>query len=162
MSKSRQRPVRALIIDDSISDVLLLRDALDFHSFEVNLDVIHDGETALRMIDTFRRSMESPADLIILDLNLPKVDGFEILEFLKNDAHLRTVPVIVMSSSSAEQDVCRSYFLGANAYVVKPVSLGEVMSTIRALCEFWFRTARLVKDTNGVVPYAPERGHSFG
>ena len=162
MNKARHRSVRTLVIDDSLSDVVLLRDAVDFQAFDVSLEVIHDGETALRLMESCRDSNESPADLIILDLNLPKVNGFEILDFLKKDHRLRAVPVIVMSSSSAEQDVRRAYLLGANAYVVKPISLGEVMSTIRALAEFWFRTARLLRENTAEAPRIPDLGHAFG
>jgi CheY-like chemotaxis protein len=156
MQFKTEDPIRALVIDDSLSDVLLLREALEFHSFPVSLEVIHDADAALESLAARAMRHAPRPDLIILDLSLPRRDGFDILSEVKQNEALRGIPVIIMSSSKADHDVTRAYALGANAYIAKPVSLGELMSVIRALGDFWFHTVRLSRQDNAPVSQ-PER-----
>ena len=138
------RPVQILLVEDSPGDVNLTREALRDARVANELNVVMDGEEAmayLRGVAPFTGSVRP--DLIILDLNLPKKDGREVLEEIKIDDELKTIPVVVLTTSAAEIDVLRSYQLHANAYVTKPVSFTEFLEAIRQLEGFWLEIVRL-------------------
>ncbi|GAC1589122.1 MAG: response regulator [Acidimicrobiales bacterium] len=138
------RPVQILLVEDSPGDVNLTREALRDARVANELNVVMDGEEAmayLRGVAPFAGSVRP--DLIILDLNLPKKDGREVLEEIKVDDELKTIPVVVLTTSAAEIDVLRSYQLHANAYVTKPVSFTEFLEAIRQLEGFWLEIVRL-------------------
>jgi CheY-like chemotaxis protein len=138
------KPIEILMVEDNPVDVLVTREALKQGRIMNNLSVAEDGEEALDFL--FRTGQFSAAprpDLILLDLNLPKKDGREILTELKNNPDLRSIPVVILTTSQAEEDVLRSYDCGANCFIVKPVDLEQFTSTIRSIEVFWFSIVKL-------------------
>jgi CheY-like chemotaxis protein len=137
-------PVQILLVEDSAADVRLTQEALRDAKVVNNVHVVRDGDQA---IDFLRRSgdhHEAPRpDLIILDLNLPRRDGKEVLAELKNDQSLKAIPVAVLTSSSAERDIVESYNLGANCYLTKPVDLEQFLKVVAQIESFWLGIVRL-------------------
>ena len=142
-------PVHAidiLLVEDSPSDVRLTREALKDAKIFNRLHVVQDGVSALAFLRKQGKFSGSTApDLILLDLNLPMKDGREVLAEIKKDENLKRIPVVVLTTSRAEEDVARSYNLHANAYVVKPVDLKQFLEVIRAIEEFWLAVVTLPK-----------------
>lgn len=136
----RDRPGEVLLVEDNPGDADLIREALREVALPLVLRVAQDGVAAL---EELRRSDASRPDLILLDLNLPKQDGREVLGELKRDPALSAIPVVVLSSSEAERDLLQAYQLHANCFVTKPVDLTELLATVRAIAEFWFRHVKL-------------------
>ena len=140
------RSINLLMVEDNPGDVDLTREALaEAEAFEVaNLHVAVDGEEAMRFVRRTGEYTSAPRpDLILLDLNLPRKDGREVLEEIKTDPDLKTIPVVVLSSSDAESDVLHSYRLHANCYVRKPVDLDHFLDAVRLIERFWLTLARL-------------------
>lgn len=127
------RAVEVLLIEDNPGDVRLTREALAAASVEIRLTVLNDGEQAIAYL---RRPGARP-DLILLDLNLPRVDGGDVLAAIKVDARLRAIPVVVLTSSEAPRDIARVYDLHANCCVTKPLELDRYIEAVRAVAEFW-------------------------
>jgi CheY-like chemotaxis protein len=131
---------KILLVEDNANDVELTLAALNEYHLVNDVDVVRDGEEALDYLykrgKYEGRTTENPA-VVLLDLKLPKVDGLEVLEKIKADESLRTVPVVMLTSSREEPDLVRSYQLGVNAYVVKPVEFGEFMNALKELGLFW-------------------------
>ncbi|MER8444687.1 response regulator [Mesorhizobium sp. M1066] len=131
---------RILLVEDDPSDVELTLEALAEYNLANEVTVARDGEIALdylhRRGEFKGRPDENPA-VMLLDLKLPKVDGLEVLKQVKSDEHLRMIPVVVLTSSQEEKDMMRSYKLGVNAYVVKPVDFHEFINAIKELGVFW-------------------------
>ena len=136
---ARPRAFKILAVDDSMADLLLLEEALKHHALEVDLSTAADGDLALDLL----RNGEVRPDLVLLDLNMPRKHGREVLAELKADPLLRSIPVIVFSTSSSPHDVADSYALHANSYVVKPVDFDGLGEVVNALDAFWVRTAAL-------------------
>jgi two-component system, chemotaxis family, response regulator Rcp1 len=146
MTKPEQhvRPIDILLIEDSPADVRLTREALKEAKVLNALHVVADGIAALAFLRKQGRYAGSPRpDLILLDLNLPKKDGREVLAEVKEDEDLKRIPVVVLTTSRAEEDVVRTYNLHANAYVTKPVDLAQFLRVIRTLEEFWLAVVTL-------------------
>jgi CheY-like chemotaxis protein len=142
--KPAGRPIEVLLVEDDPGDVLLIREAFDYNKVHNNLNVVNDGEQALaylRREDGFTDTLRP--DLILLDLNLPRKDGREVLAEVKADEALRTIPVVVLTTSEAEEDVLRSYQLHANAYVTKPVDFQRFVAIVRQIDEFFVSVVRL-------------------
>ncbi|WP_436347356.1 response regulator [Natronorubrum sp. FCH18a] len=140
----KPEPAQILLVEDNPGDVRLTEEAFKQGRIENDLHVVTDGNEALEFL--YRRGEYADAprpDLILLDLNLPRKDGEEVLEELKGDSELRSIPVIVLTSSRAEEDVVRSYELHANAYLTKPVDPDDFIETVRAFEKFWFSVVRL-------------------
>jgi two-component system, chemotaxis family, response regulator Rcp1 len=141
------RPVEILLVEDNPGDVRLTREALKEGKVRNNLYVAPDGVEALRFL---RREDEHHdavrPDLILLDLNLPRKDGREVLEEIKQDVNLRSIPVVILTSSQAEQDICRAYQLHANCYVTKPVDLDQFVTVVQSIETFWFTIVKLPPD----------------
>jgi CheY-like chemotaxis protein len=138
------RDIRILIIEDNPGDVRLLEDALKELKAPVDIRVASDGAEGLRItLDDSTGPEAWHPDLIFLDLNLPKVGGHEVLARLKAHPEKRLIPVIVLSSSRAENDVNRAYDAHANAYIRKPTSLDDLMKAVKGLKRFWIDTVRL-------------------
>ncbi len=129
---------RILVVDDSCADVRLLREAVQEQGIVADLLTVEDGEQALAYLAHGPRP-----DLVLLDLNLPRVDGREVLTAMKDDPELRAIPVIVLSTSSSPGDVADCYARHANSYIVKPMHLEELGAVMRAIDDFWLRLARL-------------------
>jgi CheY-like chemotaxis protein len=137
-------PAQILLVEDNPGDVRLTKEAFKQGRIENDLHVVSDGAEALSFLDGRGEYADTPRpDLILLDLNLPGTDGEEVLAELKADPALRSIPVIVLTSSRAEEDVVRSYELHANAYLTKPVDPDEFIETVRAFEKFWFSVVRL-------------------
>lgn len=138
------RPIEILLVEDNPGDVVLTREALRESKVHTNLSVAHDGATALAFLRREGAHAEAPRpDLILLDLNLPRVSGREVLAAIKADEQLRRVPVVVLTSSQAEQDVLATYDLCANCYVSKPVDLEQFIKVVRSIEDFWLTVVRL-------------------
>ena len=138
------RPIEVLLIEDDPGDVLITREAFEHHKIHNTLRVARDGQEGLDYLSQ-RGSHEGATrpDLILLDLNLPKYDGHQLLEKIKSDPELCHIPVIVLTTSAAEEDILRSYRLHANAYVTKPVGFDQFMTVIRQIDEFFVQVVRL-------------------
>jgi CheY-like chemotaxis protein len=140
----RGRPIEILLVEDNPGDVRLTIEALKEGKVRNNLSVARDGVEAisfLRREGSFAES--SRPDLILLDLNLPKKDGREVLADIKNDPVLRRIPVVVLTTSKAEEDILRTYDLHANCYITKPVDLEQFISVVRSIDDFWLSVVRL-------------------
>ncbi|RQG98018.1 response regulator [Natrarchaeobius chitinivorans] len=136
--------VQILLVEDNPGDVRLTEEAFKQGRIENDLHVVSDGTKALEFLNREGEYADAPRpDLILLDLNLPRTDGEEVLEELKEDPDLRSIPVIVLTSSRAEEDIVKSYELHANAYLTKPVDPDEFIEAVRAFEQFWFSVVRL-------------------
>lgn len=127
-----------LLVEDNEGDIVLTKDAFEEAKFRNTLTVARDGEQALDVL--YKRNGQENAhtpDVILLDLNMPVMDGKEVLSIIKNDTELRRIPVIVLTSSEADQDVLASYDLHANCYIVKPVNALKFVDVIRKIENFW-------------------------
>jgi CheY-like chemotaxis protein len=141
---STTRPIEVLLIEDDAGDELMTREAFEHNKITTTLHVARDGEEGLDFL--YRRTGHEGAprpDLILLDLNLPKYDGRQLLQTIKSDAELCHIPVVVFTTSSAEEDILRSYKLHANAYVTKPVDVDQFMSAVRQIDEFFVQVVQL-------------------
>jgi len=137
-------PIDVLLVEDSREDVELTLHALQAAKIRNRVHVARDGEDALDFL--FQRGPHTKAptpDLILLDLNLPKVDGREILAQIKSDDRLGRIPVIVVTSSQAEEDIAKTYRLHANAYVTKPIDPAVFLRAVNAIGQFWLEIVRL-------------------
>ncbi len=136
--------IDVLLVEDDPGDVLMTREAFEDNKVANRLSVVSDGVSALEFLRKEGEHSDAPTpDLILLDLNLPRMDGREVLEALKNDAALRAIPVVVLTTSEAEEDVVRSYSLHANAYVTKPVDFDRFIEVVRQIDEFFVEVVRL-------------------
>ena len=138
------RPVNILLVEDNPGDVRLTQEALKEGRIDVNLEVIMDGVEAVKYLHKqppYENALTP--DLILLDLNLPKKDGREVLADIKMDEHLKKIPVIVLTTSKSEQDVMKSYKLHVNCYINKPVEFDEFFEIVKKIEEFWLGTAIL-------------------
>ncbi|THA71099.1 response regulator [Streptomyces sp. A0958] len=139
-----EMPIEILLVEDDPGDELMTREAFLDNKIRNKLHVARDGEEALDFL--YRRGAHAEAprpDLILLDLNLPKYDGRQVLEQIKQDPVLSLIPVVVLTTSSAEEDILRSYKLHANAYVTKPVDLDQFIAAVRQIDEFFLTVVRL-------------------
>ncbi|HKO23821.1 MAG TPA: response regulator [Chloroflexota bacterium] len=138
------RPFEVLLVEDNPGDVMLTSEALEEAKLHINMSVVSDGVDALAFL--YRRGpyAEAPRpDLMLLDLNMPRKDGREVLAEIKADPELRGIPVVVLTTSHAEQDIVRTYNLHANAYVTKPVDLEQFIAIVHAINQFWFTIVTL-------------------
>lgn len=146
--QSESRIVEILLVEDNPGDARLTREALKEGRVRNNLHVAQDGVEALEFLRRAGRFADAPRpDLILLDLNLPRKDGREVLTEIKRDSDLRFIPVVVLTTSEAEQDVLRSYELAANCYITKPVDLEKFLTIVRSIEEFWLNIVRLPADS---------------
>lgn len=136
------RTAEILLVEDNEGDAFLIESALKEAGFASRIRHVADGPSALEYLHSRPGGSRIP-DLVLLDLNLPGMDGREILAQLKGDAELRRIPVIVLTTSDNPQDIQSSYDRLANCYVTKPVQIDEFFESIRAIAEFWFRVATL-------------------
>ena len=136
--------IEILLVEDSPADVRLTQEALKEGKIHNNLNVVGDGEEAMDYL--YRRGEYSDSvrpDLILLDLNLPRKDGREVLAELKSDEDLKRIPVVILTTSSAEEDVLRTYNLHANCYITKPVDLEQFIRVVRTIEDFWLTVVKL-------------------
>ncbi|HAL46904.1 MAG: response regulator [SAR202 cluster bacterium] len=134
--------VEILLVEDILDDVIMTKRALKKGKVSNNVNVVSNGVEALSYLRREESYADAPRpDLILLDLNMPKKDGREVLAEIKSDDQLKQIPVIVLTTSQAEQDILDAYSLHANCYIAKPVDLGEFMKIIDSLENFWFNIA---------------------
>ena len=137
-------PIEILLVEDNPGDARLAVEALKDSKIRNNLYHVKDGVEAMEFLRQRGEFVGVPVpDLILLDLNLPRKDGREVLEEIKEDAELKVVPVVVLTTSEAERDLVRSYGLHANAYVVKPIDLDRFIEVVQAIEDFWFAIVKL-------------------
>jgi CheY-like chemotaxis protein len=137
-------PIEVLLVEDDPGDVLMTREAFEEHKVRNRLNVVSDGVDALAYLRREKPFEEAVRpDLILLDLNLPRRDGREVLAEIKNDSVLRQIPVVVLTTSQADEDVLRSYQLHANAYVTKPVDFDRFVSVVKQIDDFFISVVRL-------------------
>ena len=140
------RPVEILLVEDNPDDVALTEEALRLSNMANNLHVAQDGVMALEFLRKQGAYSDAVSpDLVLLDLNLPRKDGREVLAEVKSDDALKHIPVVVLTTSQAEQDIMRSYKLHANCYVTKPVDFDEFIKIVRSIEDFWFAVVKLPK-----------------
>ncbi|HEY3306655.1 MAG TPA: response regulator [Candidatus Binatia bacterium] len=145
------RPVEILLVEDNPGDVRLTKEALKEGNLLNRLSVVGDGMEALAFLRREGKFAGSARpDMILLDLNLPKKSGLEVLADVKADEDLRRTPVVVLTTSQAEQDIIKSYNLYANCYISKPVDLGEFMNVVKSIEEFWLTVVKLPCDGDWV------------
>jgi two-component system response regulator len=135
-------PIEILMVDDDAGDILIAREALTENKVRNNVSVVNDGVEALRYLRSEGDRSPRP-DLILLDLNLPRKGGLEVLAELKADPGLRRIPVVVLTTSEAEEDIARSYDLHANAYVTKPVDFRSFLHVVRQIDDFFVTVVKL-------------------
>ena len=137
-------PIEILLVEDDPDDVLLTRKALDEGRMLNNLHVVRDGVQAMEFLRQEGQYAEAPRPgIVLLDLNMPRKDGREVLSEIKSDEGLKSIPVIVLTTSEAEQDILKSYHLHANAYVTKPVDPDDFVKVIRSFDCFWLSVVKL-------------------
>jgi two-component system response regulator len=144
LTNSCCKPIDILLVDDDKGDVLLTTKALHQGKLANQIHVARDGVEAMAFL---RREGEHKAaprpDLIFLDLNMPRKDGREVLEEIKHDDNLRSIPVVILTTSDADQDILRSYHLHANCYVTKPVGMDKFLNVVRDIQGYWFSVVKL-------------------
>jgi CheY-like chemotaxis protein len=144
MTVADPRPIEVLLVEDDPGDVLLTREAFEHQKVHNRLHVVNNGEDAINFVRQQGAFTDAPVpDLVLLDLNLPGMHGREVLAAIKDDPELRMIPVVVLTTSEAEEDVLRSYLLHANAYVTKPVDFERFMAVVRAIDDFFVSVVRL-------------------
>jgi CheY-like chemotaxis protein len=138
------KPIEILMVEDSPGDVRLAIEALKEAKVLNNFSVVEDGVEAMAFLRRQGKHAAAPRpDLILLDLNLPKKDGREVLAEVKSDDSLKAIPVVVLTTSQAEQDIVRSYELHANCYITKPVDLDQFMTVVKSVESFWLTVVKL-------------------
>ena len=144
MSIDDVKQIEVLLVEDDPGDVVLITEAFEHNKVNNRLHVVADGVEALDFLHRRNDHAGAPRpDLILLDLNLPRKDGREVLAEIKADADLRTIPVVVLTTSQAEEDILRSYDLHANAYVTKPVDFNRFIEVVRQIDEFFVTVVKL-------------------
>lgn len=138
------RPIHILLVEDSPGDIRLAQEAIKRSKIHNTLSIVRDGEEAMLFLkrEGQYKSVDKP-DLILLDLNLPKKDGREVLEEIKRDKDLMLIPVVVLTTSRADQDILRSYQLHANCYITKPPDIHQLVSVVQSIEHFWFSIVTL-------------------
>lgn len=140
----QQTGIEVLLVEDDPGDVLMTREAFEEHKVANRLSVVSDGVSAMAFLRREGEHAGAPRpDLVLLDLNLPRMDGREVLAAVKADEELRHIPVVVLTTSEAEEDVLRSYSLHANAYVTKPVDFERFIEVVRQIDDFFVSVVRL-------------------
>ncbi|WP_431908059.1 response regulator [Micromonospora carbonacea] len=146
MAGSTPGPVRILVVDDDPGDVLMIEEALADSDVDKVIDVVSDGQEAMEFLRRSGRHTEAHRpDVILLDLNMPRMDGRQVLGEVKQDDDLRTIPIVVLTTSNADTDIVGSYTLQANAYVTKPIDLDDFNDVVRRIDEFFGRVVVLPK-----------------
>lgn len=142
--------IEVLLVEDDPGDVVMIREAFEENKVRNRLSIVSDGEQAIQFLRREGEHEKAPRpDLILLDLNLPRVSGREVLEQVKADPKLRAIPVVILTTSSAEEDILRSYDLHANAYVTKPVDFESFIEVVRQIDNFFVTVVKLPPSGDG-------------
>jgi len=144
------KPIEILLVEDNLADVRLTQETLKDEKLLNNLSVVNDGVEALAFLRREGRYVDAVRpDLILLDLNLPRKDGREVLDEIKRDPDLETIPVVVLTVSEAEKDILASYHLHANCYIIKPLDLNQFSKVVKSIQDFWLTIVRLPPKQGG-------------
>jgi CheY-like chemotaxis protein len=143
-SNDDEREIEILLVEDDPGDVVMTREAFQDYKIHNQLHVVNDGTEAMAFLRQEGEFADQPRpDLVLLDLNLPRMDGREVLQAIKSDPELASIPVVVLTTSENEDDVLRSYSLHANAYVTKPVDFERFIEVVRRIDDFFVSVVRL-------------------
>ena len=146
MVNKKKNNFKILLVEDNPADVRLTKQAIQKSELVSQLDVVKDGVEAIKFLQKFKKdSHVDRPDLILLDLNLPKKSGLEVLKEIKEDEDLRRIPVVVLTISSNEEDLLKAYNLHANCFINKPLNIKEFYIIIEFICTFWFKVVKLAK-----------------
>jgi two-component system, chemotaxis family, response regulator Rcp1 len=138
------KSINVLLVEDSQADARLTREALRDSKLKISLDTVYDGVEAIEFLKNKGKYKDSiRPDLILLDLNLPRKDGREVLKEIKDDKDLRRIPVVILTVSKDEMDIFKTYDLGANCFITKPVNLDQFLVVVRSIEDFWFTVVKL-------------------
>jgi chemotaxis family two-component system response regulator Rcp1 len=138
------QPIQVLLVEDSPGDIRLTQEALKDAKMHIRLDIARDGQEAMAFLLREGEYANAPRpDLILLDLNLPKKDGREVLQEIKENQTLKIIPVVILTTSASEADILRSYLLHANCYITKPVSLDGFLTVVKSIEDFWMSVVKL-------------------
>ncbi len=144
MNEERLKPIEILLVEDNPGDVRLTQEAFKEGKIKNNLYITKDGVEAIEFLRHEGEYSDSPRpDLILLDLNMPRKSGKEVLEEVKADDDLKRIPVVILTTSEAEQDILRSYDLHANCFITKPVDMNQFIEVVKYIENFWFTVVRL-------------------
>ncbi len=142
-------PIEVLLVEDSPGDVRLTREAFKDAKVHINLNVASDGAEAMEFLNREGKHADAPRpDLILLDLNLPKKDGREVLEEVKESPTLKSIPVVILTTSASDADILRSYRLHANCYITKPVGLDGFLAVVKSIDDFWLTVVKLPSEAH--------------
>lgn len=137
-------PIEVLLVEDNPGDAQLTRIALEDSKISVHLSVVEDGVEAMAFLRKQDKYANVPhPDIVLLDLNLPRKDGREVLAEIKTDVHLKRIPVVVLTTSQAEEDILKAYNLAANCYITKPVDFDQFVRIVQSIENFWFAIVKL-------------------
>lgn len=144
MKSIRMKPIHILLVEDNEGDIMLIKEAFGNVKLTNDLTILKDGEKAIKFLKKEAEYREiSIPDLIILDVNLPRVNGHEVLQFVKNSKDLKSIPVIMLTTSSSDKDIELSYDNYANCYITKPVDVDDFLKAIMSIEDFWVRLVKL-------------------
>jgi len=143
------KPMEVLLVEDSLGDVRLTREAFKTAKVLVNMHVASDGTEAMAFLRREQGHADAPRpDLILLDLNLPKKDGREVLEEIKQSPTLKSIPVVILTTSASDADILKSYMLHANCYITKPVDLAGFLNVVKSIDNFWLSVVKLPREVH--------------
>ena len=140
MTTDDSQPISVLLVEDDPGDVVLIEEAFEHNKVRNSLKIVGDGVEAM---DYLRAPDSARPDLVLLDLNLPRKDGREVLAEIKSDPALRSIPVVVLTTSKAEEDIYRTYDLGVNSFITKPVQFESLVEVMKTLGKYWFEIVEL-------------------
>lgn len=144
MDSSNVQPLEILLVEDNPGDIRLIKEILKETKIQTNIQVAMDGEAALRLLFNEKNLNTPPRpDLILLDLNLPKIDGRELLSEIKDSEVLKSIPVVILTTSTAEEDIRETYNNHANSYITKPVDLDHFIRVVESIKDFWLSIVKL-------------------
>ncbi len=151
MGDTIPKPIDILVVEDNAGDARLIKEVLNDNKIFSSLYIVNDGVEAMDFLLNKTKYKNSPRpDLIILDLNLPRKDGREVLNEIKTDENLMHIPIVIMTISQAEEDILRSYNLHANCYITKPIDLNQFIKVVKSIEEFWFSIVKLPPKNNNL------------
>jgi len=143
---SQLKPINILLVEDNPGDVMLTKQALIESKIKTTLNVVMDGEEAVHYLrKEGKHTLVETPDLVLLDLNLPKKDGLSVLAEIKADSHLKFIPIIILSTSSAEEDIASAYARYANCYITKPSDFRQFIHVVKSIEAFWFKVVKFPK-----------------
>lgn len=148
--KNQEKPITILIAEDDADDRLLLKEAFEENRLANGIYFVNDGEKLIEYLYQRGEFKNAPKPgLVLLDLNMPKKDGREALKEIKADPNLRSIPIVIMTTSKADEDIIRSYDLGVNSFITKPVSFESFVRVVKTVAEYWFQIVQLPPENIG-------------